>query len=75
MLSRPTQEGANQYLVMLASFIVMEVLALILPLNSFHKSMRTEKSLYLKTADQLSIEITVLQSRLLEPKSVEEDEL
>jgi hypothetical protein len=48
------------YLALLAPAIVLEVLAFLVPMLSFHKTMAAQKREFLREADKLSIAITQL---------------
>lgn len=55
----------DPYLGLLLFSISIEILAFILPLIAFHKVMKDQKERLLKTADELSVKINDLRSRLV----------
>lgn len=58
----------DPYLGMLAVAIVIQLLAFIVPLWSFHRAMAAQKTILLQDADRLSVEIASLSERLAAPQ-------
>lgn len=65
-------EWREPYVGLLAIILVIEFLAFLLPIWSFHTEMQNQKNGLLQEADGLSHEIVDLQSRLVQAKSDQE---
>lgn len=65
----------SSYIVLLIVSIIVEVLAFIMPLLLFHQEMKRQKNEYLKVADELSIKINHLKSRISTNLNYSEKEL
>lgn len=68
------------YLALLSIAIVIEILAFLVPIWSFHRIMQSEKTKWLETADRLSIEIRYKQSdsefdHSLEKKNIQSEKI